>query len=234
MNSKSKSKNTKKKKEIGNFCYDFVKVTGALPTLLWLRPRIIHMGKKHSLKDGFMASANHCSFLDPVIIHCVFWKRRVYSLATKDLYSTKLRKWFFNRMHCIEVDKENFSLNSFHEVVKQLKRGKVVSIFPEGRVNFSSDDVLTFKSGVILMAHTANVPIVPVYILPAKKWYNRRTAVVGEPINIRDICGRMPSTEDISRAASYVHEKEEELKAYYHEKYDKNKQKESEKETVNQ
>lgn len=216
MSSKSNLNNKKKKtKGVGNFLYDFVKVTGSIPTMIWMRPKILRFGKKQKIKGGYMISANHCSFLDPVMIHCVFWTRRIYSLATKDLYATPLRTWFFNKMHCIQVDKENFSLNSFHEVTRQLKRGKVVSIFPEGQLNRASQDMLAFKSGVILMAHSARVPIVPVYLVPPGRWYQRRVAVVGEPIDVRTLCGDMPTVDDLNRASDYVHQKEEELKAFY-------------------
>lgn len=217
MSSKNNLKNKRKKtKGAGNFLYDFVKVTGSIPTLIWMRPKILRLGKKPKIKGGFMTTANHCSFVDPILVHCVFWKRRIYSLATKDLYSTPLRTWFFNKMHCIQVDKQNFSLNSFHEVTRQLKRGKVVSIFPEGQLNRDAEEMLAFKSGVILMAHSARVPIVPVYLVPPGRWYQRRAAVVGEPIDVRALCGDMPTVDDFNRASDYVHQKEEELKAFYY------------------
>ena len=165
-----------------------------------------------------MPTANHCSFVDPILVHCVFWKRRIYSLATKDLYSTPLRTWFFNKMNWIQVDKQNFSLNSFHEVTRQLKRGKVVSIFPEGQRNRGAEEMLDFKAGVILMAHSARVAIVPVYLVPPGRWYQRRAAVVGEPIDVRALCGDMPTVDDFNRASDYVHQKEEELKAFYYKK----------------
>ena len=93
MNSKVNSKSTKKKK-YGNFLYDFVKVTGAVPALVWLRPKLIWHGKKGFIKGGFMASANHCDFSDPVFVQCIFWNRRISFLATKDLFNSKIRDAF--------------------------------------------------------------------------------------------------------------------------------------------
>lgn len=220
MNSKNGS-NNQNLKSYGDFLYDFAKVTGAIPALIWMRPKLLYPGSKQAVKGGFMASANHCSFVDPIVIHCVFWKRRIYSLATKDLYRTRLRTWFFCHMHCIQVDKENFSINSFHEVTRQLKRGKVVSIFPEGQLNHAPQEILAFKSGMILMAHRAKVPIVPVYLVPPGRWYQRRVAVVGEPIDVRALCGDFPTLDDFNRAGDYVHRKEQELKDFYREKYEK-------------
>lgn len=213
MNSKNNSNSMNPTKS--NFLYDFVKITGAPPMFIYMRPKILKINKHQSYKGGFMVSANHFSFLDPILIHFAIWKRRLYSLATKDIYDTKLKQFFFKRMHCIQVDKENFSLDSFHEVVRQLKKGNVVSIFPEGQVNFTSNDILTFKTGVALMAHTANVPILPVYLAPQKKWYHRRVAVVGEFINTREICGARPTTESFNKVCEVLREKENELKDFY-------------------
>ncbi|MBQ9807122.1 MAG: 1-acyl-sn-glycerol-3-phosphate acyltransferase [Clostridia bacterium] len=209
--------NNKKKKpgKYGNFLYDFVKVTGAIPALLWMRPKVITPSKTKRPKGGYMLSANHCTLLDPIFILCAFPTRRIHSLATKDLYKNRWLSWFLPRMHCIQVDKENFSLDSFHEVVRRLKEGKVICIYPEGQVNRNTEELLTFKSGVILMAHRAKVPIVPVYLVPPEKWYSRRVAVVGEPINVRALCGDFPTEEDMNRASAYVHQKEQELKEYY-------------------
>ena len=217
-----KKKQKKKGDKYDYFFYDFIKVTGALTALIWIRPKVYYPHGKPDTKGGFMISANHCSFIDPIVILCTFWWRRVFSLATKDLYSTKLRSFLFNSMRCIQVDKQNFSLDSFHEVTRRLKKGKVICIFPEGQLNLKSDDMLAFKSGAILMAHTANVPIVPVYLVPPKKWYNRRISVVGEPINVREICGFMPTADELNRAAEVVHQKENELKVFYHSIKNKN------------
>lgn len=203
----------------GNFAYDFVKVTGALPTLIALRPRILRPYGRLKQKGGFLVSANHCSFLDPIIILCAIWSRRIYSLATKDLYSSRLKAFFFEMAHCIQVDKDNFSLNSFHAVVKRLKAGKVVAIFPEGQINVGSSEGSAFKSGAILMANTAGVPIVPLYIAPPRKWYHRRVAVLGEPVNIREMCGLRPSMTELDEVSRYLKEREQELRSFYYSKY---------------
>ena len=227
--SKSESKKSLKKKGEGYdyFWYDFAKVTGTVPLMIWIRPKIYYPEGKPRLKGGFMISSNHSSFIDPFAVLAVFWYRRVFSLATKDLYDTPRKRWMFESMRCIKVDKENFSLDSFHEVIRRLKNKKVICIFPEGQINFDSDDVLAFKSGVILMAHTAGAPIVPIYLAPVGKWYQRRVIVVGKPINIREICGFMPTIDQLNGAADLVHAKEQELKEFYFSKYNK-------KETVKQ
>ena len=67
MNSSNNSKPvSKKKRRIGsNFFYDFVKVTGAIPALIWIRPRVIHMGQKCP-KGGVLISSNHPTFVEMI------------------------------------------------------------------------------------------------------------------------------------------------------------------------
>ena len=204
------------KKKDGNFLYDFVKITGALPILAYLRTKVICVGdtKPSKLKGGMMISSNHISFADPMILLTVFWNRRLYSLATQDLFSTKLKRFFFTRMHCIEVNKENFTMHSFHAVRDALKADKAVVIFPEGQVN-QTNEMLTFKSGAILMAHQSDKPILPVYIVKNDKWYHRQKVLVGDPINIREICGSIPSISDLKKASDLLQKKEIELMEYY-------------------
>ena len=107
MNSNQKQKKTKR---INYFLYDFVKVTGAIPALIWMRPKVIYLGeheKQQKVKGGMLISSNHHSFVDPILIHCAFWKRRLHCLATKDLYTTKLKQFFFKHMKCICVQESH-------------------------------------------------------------------------------------------------------------------------------
>ena len=223
----NKTKKKKKKRE-SNFLYDFVKVTGIVPTLIWLRPKIIRVSKNvpKRIKGGALIASNHISFVDPITVHCAFWYRRLYCLATKDLFDTPRKEKFFNAMHCIMVDKDNFHMGSFHAVCDRLKAEKAVVIFPEGTVHREGEKAHHYKSGAILMAHISHKPVVPVCIIKRKHWYSRQVAVIGEPIDVNAMCGKIPSMDEIDEASKYIREKENELMEYYYEKYTKKKRKE--------
>jgi len=223
-------KKLKKKKRPGNFLYDFVKITGAIPVLLWMRPKIVFLSKRAKrLKGAVLVASNHTSLTDPVLIHCALWKRRLSCLATKDLYRTPLLTFFFEKMHCIQVDKENFSMNSFHAVTDELMHGRAVVIFPEGQVNHDDRAVMTFKSGAMLMAHKAGAPILPVYMKKAHHWYERRKVIVGEPIDTAELLGERPSMRDMNAASAYLRERELELKQYCDDRFGDTEAKEKEK-----
>ncbi len=207
-----------KKKKQTNIHYDFVKLTGFIPAMLWFRPKVYHVGdkKKHDVKGAVMIVSNHVSFIDILLLLCIFWKRRLHSLATKDLFSNKLKKKFFTAVHCIVVDQDNFSMRSFHEIADRLKEGKAILAFPEGHINFESTNLQAFKSGIVLMAHMGKAPILPIYITKRDKWYKRTVAVIGDPIDLREICPERPSLDDLDKASQYVHNKELELEKYCH------------------
>ena len=223
MNSQKNSKDSKKRKKLFyNFWYDFVKVTGALPALIYLRPKIYRPYGTKTPKGGVLVTANHRSMFDPVIMHVVFPERRLDCLATKDLFNTKVKHFFFNKMHCIMVDKENFTLSAFHDVVARLKDDKLVVIFPEGGLNTDAEDTIrAFKSGAVLMAHKAKSPILPVYIVKRDKWYQRQHVVIGKPYNVCEGLGVMPTMDQLNEASEAVRAMELELREYYESKQNK-------------
>ena len=206
-------KDKEKKKKQGNFLYDFIKVTGALPALCWLRPKVLYIGEKKKIKGGVLIASNHVTFTDPLAVLTTFWYRRLNCIATKDLYKNKLLSFIFDKMHCIQVDKENFNMSTFHEVCKRLQEDKAVVVFPEGQVN-KSKELLTFKSGAILMAYKAKKPILPIYLHKPEKWYSRRVVVIGEPIKVNESGALLPSMQEINRINALLEKKEKELQEY--------------------
>ena len=218
-------KQTKKKKKT-TIHYDFVKLTGWLPAMIYLRPKVISVGKSKfsKTKGGFLITSNHVRFDDPILLLAVFWNRRVHCLATKDLFSTKLKNFFFSRMLCIRVDKDNFSMQSFHEACDCLRANQAVAIFPEGEVNQTGQEMLGFKSGAVLMAHQTKKPILPMYIVKPDKWYHRRVVLLGELMDVQALCGPIPSMESIQRVTDQLQQTELELKQYYFEQRERKAQ----------
>ena len=199
-----------------NFCYDFVYVTGALPALLWLRPKVHYPYGKPDKKGAGRGLSNHRTMIDPILVQMAFPFRRMNSIATKDLFSSPAKERFFTLMHCIKIDKNNFSTSSFHEIVKRLGEKKLVVIFPEGEVHVKSgEEILAFKSGAVLMAHRAGAPAIPLYVAEKKKWYHRQHMVMGQAVDVRELLGKIPTVDAIAAASVTLREKEVELQAYY-------------------
>lgn len=210
-------KKEKQEKKIPTVYHDFVKITGFPFALLYLRPKVMEAGtaKISQIRNGVLITANHIRFDDPILLLTAFWRRRLRFLASKELFRNKRMNFFFTRMLCISVDRDNFNMRSFHKVCDSLKQGHAVVIFPEGKINTSQTELLDFKSGSVFMAYQSQTPILPVFIAPPKKWYHRRVIVVGDPVDVRALCGTVPSMDTVRQATEQLRQKELELKNYY-------------------
>lgn len=204
----------KEKKKINNyFFYDFVKITAAIPGLLWFRPKKIYTSDKakEKIRGGALLISNHSGDYDPIILMFGIWYRRHHFIATSELFDTKIKRFMFEHFHCVEIDKENVSMKTFREIVDLLQKDKIVSMFPEGHIT-RNEEVQKFKSGVVLMALTAKKSIIPTYVKKRKNIWQRQRIIIGEPIDPMNIFGKMPSLADMEKIADILREKENELK----------------------
>ena len=218
MNSKDNAtKNKKRRNPFRYFFYDFVKITGAPTAYLWLRPKRIFESKKAKkhIRGGAVAIANHTNVRDPIALYFAFWYRRIHMLAMQEMFTTKWGNWFFRQVQCIPVDRSNFKMETFRTAVEVLREGGVIGIFPEGKIGGDKTKLEPFKSGAVLMALTGRVPIVPVYIVIPKKWYERVVVVIGEQIDPQEICGGTPNLRTIDEVSQKLREKELELMEIY-------------------
>ena len=202
-----------RKKTKNYFFHDFVKITAAIPGLLWFRMKKVFVSKeaKKKIKKGALIISNHSGDIDPMVLMVCIWYRRHHFIATTELFNTKLKRFIFENFRCIEIDKQNVSMDTFREIVSYLKKDKIVSMFPEGYLT-RNEEVQKFKSGVVLMSVTANKPIIPIYIKKRKSVWNRQCVVIGEPINPTEICGKTPSLKEMENIAEILRQKEETLK----------------------
>lgn len=220
MNSKDKSEKQKSKKKnpFRYFWFDFIKITGAISVLVWLRPKLLYESKKakKKIRGGAVVIANHLTWYDILSIFATIWYRHVHMAALKDLFEPKMGKWFFTRVLCIPVDRENFSLSSYRAMTEVLKSGGILGIFPEGRINTEDKTTVnSFKAGAVQLALRTHVPIVPLYLVPPKKWYNRLVTVTGEPINLDEFVAQGVDVRNTETISQMVRERELKLIEFY-------------------
>lgn len=199
------------------FGYDFVKFTGGFPIVIWYRIKKIFVNKKQKKMFNtkpYLIAPNHNGFTDIMIVANVFWNRRLRFVATSDLYTNNFRKFLFNKFFaCIEVDKANVSMKTFKEVKDALNRGHCVPVFPEGTIAKKDENVIEYKSGVVLMSLVSKVPILPIYMEKRKRWYKRQRVVIGEFIDLsKYTTSPIPSMEEIKRLTIILHDEECKLK----------------------
>ncbi len=179
---------------------DLIRITGALPGLVWLRPKIRYTAKqaKKRLRGGVLVIANHTSFIDPACMMYVLWYRRLYFVCHQAFVETKAGPFFHAAGCLIPINADNFSVGSFRSITESLRDGKAVTLFPEGHVN-KGDEMLEFKSGMVLMR---------------RHWYSRLKAVVGEPVDITSLSEGRPAFSKIQEVTALLKKREEELEAF--------------------
>ena len=209
------NKDKKQRYSLSLFVYDVIKFTAAIPGLIWHRPKVHYITPeaKEKHRGGVLLIANHVGFLDPLYMMYAVWYRRHRFICMKEIMDS-WAGWIFRRFLCIPIDRENFSMDSFREITEHLKNGELVSMFPEGHVNDGSGRMGTFKSGMVLMAMKAGVPIVPMYLKGRRHWYQRFQMVMGEAVDITKIYGERPTFRQIEEITQLLYRREEELKHY--------------------
>ena len=173
-----------------------------LPLLLFLRPKkLTPEGEKYreNLVGGAILSANHTSFFDPFAVGVSFWYRRIFFFVAEIVMRGKFRPILLKGVGCIKVERSIADVEAIKKAIAILKEGHPLTVFPQGGISDESE-VSALKSGAVLMALQAGVPIIPMHIYKRKKWYDRLTVVIGKTIYPNEmITKKIPSTADIER-----------------------------------
>ena len=105
---------------------------------------------------------NHTSGLDPFILQSVLSRIVIWMMAT-EYYNIKAMTWFFRAIDAIPVDRNGRDMASVRAGLRALREGRILGIFPEGRIE-TSDELLPFQTGVALMAIRTGVPVYPAFL----------------------------------------------------------------------
>lgn len=132
---------------------------------------------------------NHTSGIDPFMLQSVIDRVVVWMMA-KEYYGIKALTWAFRIIEAIPVDRAARDTASVRAALRALHDGRVLGIFPEGRIE-PTRDLLEFQTGAALLAIKARVPVYPAFIegtqrgksMPAAFAFpNRVTISFGPPV----------------------------------------------------
>ena len=182
------------------------------------RPKRVDInGEKYrdKIKDGSVFVVNHGGFGDPVALGVCFFYRRVHFLTAEVIMKKKFIGTLLKGMGCIKIDRNISDIEAIKKCVLVLKKGKRLVLFPQGGID-RSGGIEEIKSGAVLIALQAGVPIVPLFTLKREHWYQRRLYVIGNDINCKDFCSKkIPSMNDINNISNEIKDQLEKLKATY-------------------
>jgi acyl-[acyl-carrier-protein]-phospholipid O-acyltransferase/long-chain-fatty-acid--[acyl-carrier-protein] ligase len=130
--------------------------------VLWLLTRTRFVGQlpHRDASQGLLVVANHQSLLDGVFLWAYLPERPLFVIH-EQVASQRLLRWVLRFCDFVTVDSQ--SPTSMKAVLRALKDGRVVVLFPEGRMTTTGGLMKVYAGADWLLSH-ASVPVLPVYI----------------------------------------------------------------------
>jgi len=107
--------------------------------------------------------ANHISGLDPLLL-LASCKRPLHFLIAAEEYNRTGLTWLFDMAGAIPVERTGRSERALRIALHALEEGKVVALFPFGRIRLDSEPPIRIKGGVGVLASRSGAPVYPVRI----------------------------------------------------------------------
>ena len=189
-----------------NIPMDIARLVCSVFLLLLRVKRLTPEGTKYKkmVRGGAIVAANHTSFMDPFSVGVTFWYRRMYMLVAEVVMRNKLLTFLIKGVGGIKIDRNCADIDSINKSIDKLKKEYLLTIFPQGGID-REDEIDSIKSGAVLMAFRAGVPIIPMHIIPRKHWFSRQVVIIGETINPKDFSTKkLPSTTDIKTVTNVL------------------------------
>jgi 1-acyl-sn-glycerol-3-phosphate acyltransferase len=147
-------------------------IRGGLRVLWWINA--LYCALMHRLETKGMAPlpehgpalliANHTCGVDHLLLQAGC--RRVLGfMIAQEYYDFWLFRPFCRIIGCIPVKRDGHDLAATRAALRALDQGRVVPIFPEGKINPTSGrEIAAAKPGAAFIALRARVPVIPAYI----------------------------------------------------------------------
>ena len=158
------------------------------------------------MSGSFIIAGNHLSNIDPFILG-ISIKRKFSYVAKDSLFKNKFLAFFFHKVGAIPIKRDSADFHALREVLKRMKKGGPVILFPEGTRGMGERGKKV-QAGVGLIAQKGNVPVIPAFIKgsdkglpPGSKWFKRHQVIVtlGKPLKFHDSDSYIEVAEEIMK-----------------------------------
>ena len=164
--------------------YHFSRLIGRL----FFRFRVVH--RERMIQSGpVILAMNHQSYLDPPLAGTTC-DRAIHFLARRTLLDVPLLGWFLPKLNVIPVNQEGVDRSAIKALIRVLKAGNGVLLFPEGSRTLDGK-LQPAEPGLGLVIAKTLAPVVPMRIFGAHEAMPRGGGglhfvpiiiVIGEPI----------------------------------------------------
>ena len=163
--------------------------------------------KTRRRKGAALVIANHYNTLDFVMNVLNFFPRKLFIVASEYAFCHPLLRIGMKFWGGIECNRVTRSPRFIIESVRELKKGHLVMIFPEGH-NTPDGKIHPFYPSYITIALRGDAPLLPVISDGNYGLFKRVHVMVGDPIDLKQyLTEEKPTREDIDRINGIVYEK---------------------------
>lgn len=153
-------------KLIAKSVYDFEENCLFIPT--YLMGRIlwrVHFTNSapEELQRGAILVANHRSSVDPFFVQLAAG-RRVHWMVAKEYCQHFAFGPLLRACKVIPTNRSGSDTASTKAAIRLTREGRLVGMFPEGKINRTSRTILAIRSGAAVVAEKAEAPLIPLLI----------------------------------------------------------------------
>lgn len=162
----------KRRPQTSKFKHFLAKQIMTVP-LFFTNTRTKVIGKENLPENpGFSIYSNHTSMMDIPVLMYKLNKHPVAFLAKKEINDVfAIGKWT-PKLGCVMIDRTNArkGAESIINVVKNIKNGSTMVVFPEGTRSSEIGKLIEFKPGSFKVALKSKAPLVPITIVKPKNF----------------------------------------------------------------
>lgn len=186
-------------------------ITGYPFKWLFFKEKIYYENERvpKRVKGGALIISNHFNPLDFVMGCFLFFPRKLYVVASEHAFKNALLRFGMKFWGGIEANRVTRSMRFVAQSIREIKKGHIVLIFPEGH-NTDDGTIKAFYPSYIMIALRAGAPIVPYVSDGNYGLFKRLHIMMGEPIDLTQYLtssDEKPSKEEITRLNDIVRNK---------------------------
>ncbi|MBQ9842462.1 MAG: 1-acyl-sn-glycerol-3-phosphate acyltransferase [Clostridia bacterium] len=169
--------------------------------------------KTRQHKGAALVIANHYNPLDFIWSVLAFFPRKLYVVAAENAFCHPLLRFGMRFWGGIECNRATQSPRFIVEAARELKKGHLVMIFPEGH-NTPDGQIHPFYPSYLAIALRGGAPLLPMVSDGNYGLFKRLHVLVGDPIDIKQYFdGDKATRADIERINGIIYDKVLELRA---------------------
>ena len=139
--------------------------------LLWMPAAMLTLfqwntrlhGRLNGLPTGAILISNHRSSVDGFFIQMACDKP-VGCLVAREYVEVPVLRHLFRFLGMIPVGRQGVDTQATKRAIREAASGRLVLMFPEGRLNTTADLMQSCRPGAVMVAIRAGVPVVPFYV----------------------------------------------------------------------